>query len=62
MLNAVIAGDIHFTGVNVFSALPFIKAGKLRALAQRPFPSMMMAMCTRYLLRTGGGSANAHFP
>jgi tripartite-type tricarboxylate transporter receptor subunit TctC len=33
MLNAVIAGDIHFTGVNVFSALPFIKAGKLRALA-----------------------------
>lgn len=33
MLNAVIAGDIQFTGVNVFSALPFIKAGKLRALA-----------------------------
>ena len=32
MLNAVIAGDIHFTGVNVFSALPFIKSGKLRAL------------------------------
>jgi tripartite-type tricarboxylate transporter receptor subunit TctC len=33
MLNAVIAGDIQFTGVNVFSALPFIKSGKLRALA-----------------------------
>lgn len=33
MLNAVITGDIHFTGVNVFSALPFIKSGKLRALA-----------------------------
>ncbi len=33
MLNAVIAGDIHFTGVNIFSALPFIKSGKLRALA-----------------------------
>ncbi len=33
MLNAVIAGDIHFTGVNVFSALPFIRSGKLRALA-----------------------------
>lgn len=33
MLNAVIAGDIHFTGVNVFSALPFIKSGKLRPLA-----------------------------
>lgn len=33
MLNAVIAGDIHFTGVNMFSALPFIRSGKLRALA-----------------------------
>ncbi len=33
MLNAAIAGDIHFTGVNVFSALPFIRSGKLRALA-----------------------------
>lgn len=32
MLNAVIAGDIHFTGINVFSALPFIRAGRLRAL------------------------------
>lgn len=32
MVNAVIAGDIQFTGVNVFSALPFINSGKLRAL------------------------------
>lgn len=32
MINAVIAGDIQFTGVNVFSALPFINSGKLRAL------------------------------
>lgn len=33
MLNAVIAGDISFTGVNVFSAKPFIDSGRVRALA-----------------------------
>lgn len=33
MLNAVIAGDISYTGINAFSATPFITSGKLRALA-----------------------------
>lgn len=33
MINAVIAGDISYTGINAFSAAPFIKAGKIRALA-----------------------------
>lgn len=33
MINAVIAGDISYTGVNVFSAMPLIASGRLRALA-----------------------------
>lgn len=33
MLNAVMAGDISYTGINAFSASPFIQSGKLRALA-----------------------------
>lgn len=33
MINAVIAGDIAFTGVNVFSAQPLIASGRVRALA-----------------------------
>lgn len=33
MINAVIAGDISFTGVNVFSAMPLITSGRVRALA-----------------------------
>lgn len=33
MLNAVVAGDISYTGINAFSAMPFIQSGKLRALA-----------------------------
>lgn len=33
MINAVIAGDISYTGINVFSAKPFIQSGRLRALA-----------------------------
>lgn len=32
MINAVIAGDISFTGVNVVSAGPLIASGKIRAL------------------------------
>ncbi len=33
MINAVIAGDLGFTGVNVFSAQPLIASGRVRALA-----------------------------
>ncbi len=33
MINAVIAGDISYTGVNVYSALPLINSGRVRALA-----------------------------
>jgi tripartite-type tricarboxylate transporter receptor subunit TctC len=33
MLNAVIAGDLSYTAINVFSAAPFIQSGKIRALA-----------------------------
>ena len=33
MITAVIAGDISYTGVNAFTATPFIKSGKIRALA-----------------------------
>ncbi len=33
MINAVVAGDISFTGVNAVSAGPLIAAGKIRALA-----------------------------
>lgn len=33
MINAVISGDISYTGINAFSATPFIQSGKLRALA-----------------------------
>lgn len=33
MINAVMAGDISYTGINAFSATPFIQSGKLRALA-----------------------------
>lgn len=33
MINAVIAGDISYTGINAFSATPFIQSGKVRALA-----------------------------
>ena len=33
MVNAVISGDISYTGINAFSATPFIQSGKIRALA-----------------------------
>ena len=33
MINAVIAGDVSFTGVNVFSAQPLLASGRVRALA-----------------------------
>lgn len=32
MLNAVIAGDINYTAVNIYSAMQFIPSGRLRAL------------------------------
>lgn len=33
MLNAVLSGDLSYTGINAFSATPFIQSGKIRALA-----------------------------
>lgn len=32
MLNAVIAGDISYTSINIYSAMQFVPAGRLRAL------------------------------